>query len=253
MPFTVSHGAAVLPFRRSRLPWAALLIGSFAPDFEYFLRLDYHSRAWHYFPDVLIFCFPASVLAFCLFQAVIKRPTLRLLPLGIQARVRMQEAFPMGSREIALVLVALGLGIATHIAWDSVTHPMSWAWAHLGFLREPNVSEERLYGYRRFGFQFLQDLSSLIGLLVMAVFGVRWYRRTEPRSEGGPPLRGNWESPIAIAMLVIAVVAGMLRAHGAEHGRDMLFVIGTISCLLCELFLYGLISTLATANTPSEG
>ena len=39
MPLTIAHPAAVLPFRHSRLPISALVIGSLAPDFEYFLHL----------------------------------------------------------------------------------------------------------------------------------------------------------------------------------------------------------------------
>ena len=39
MPFTVSHVAAVLPVvgRSERLPAAALVIGSMAPDYPWFL------------------------------------------------------------------------------------------------------------------------------------------------------------------------------------------------------------------------
>jgi hypothetical protein len=35
VPFTLAHGAAALPFRRFHLVFSALLVGTFAPDFEY--------------------------------------------------------------------------------------------------------------------------------------------------------------------------------------------------------------------------
>ena len=42
MAFTVSHAVIALPFRRSRrLVFSALVVGSMAPDFEYYLRLTF--------------------------------------------------------------------------------------------------------------------------------------------------------------------------------------------------------------------
>ncbi|MEE2045837.1 DUF4184 family protein, partial [Nocardiopsis tropica] len=37
MPFTLSHVAAVLPLARTRLPPAALVVGSVVPDLPYYL------------------------------------------------------------------------------------------------------------------------------------------------------------------------------------------------------------------------
>ena len=55
MPFTLSHAAAALPFRRTRLIKSALVIGCFAPDFEYFIPLCTSRQlrpqsSWHLCP-----------------------------------------------------------------------------------------------------------------------------------------------------------------------------------------------------------
>ena len=49
MPFTVSHVAAVLPVvgRSGRLPAAALVIGSMAPDYPWFLTRGRTARLSH--------------------------------------------------------------------------------------------------------------------------------------------------------------------------------------------------------------
>src|SRR5581483_12465816 len=39
VPFTLAHPAAVLPLRRRGLVFSALVVGSMAPDFEYFFGL----------------------------------------------------------------------------------------------------------------------------------------------------------------------------------------------------------------------
>src|SRR4051794_24263241 len=79
MPFTVPHAAAVLPLRRTRLVWSAMVLGSFGPDFQYFFFMSYDSRSWHNYPDVLRFCLPFTLAAFLLFQTFIKKPVAGLL------------------------------------------------------------------------------------------------------------------------------------------------------------------------------
>lgn len=47
MPFTFAHPAAVLPFSKKQVNYisvTALILGSMAPDFEYFYTLD--RMAW---------------------------------------------------------------------------------------------------------------------------------------------------------------------------------------------------------------
>ena len=45
MPFTPAHVAAALPFRRTRLIWSALIVGTIAPDLEYYVRLNADGRS----------------------------------------------------------------------------------------------------------------------------------------------------------------------------------------------------------------
>src|ERR1700693_6652351 len=87
MPFTLSHAAAVLPLRRLNLVWSAFVIGSFAPDFEYFLRLSPESRYGHGFPGVFVFTLPTALVIFWTFHVVAKRPVVELLPTGIHRRL----------------------------------------------------------------------------------------------------------------------------------------------------------------------
>ena len=54
MPFTLSHAAASLPFRRLKPVWPALVIGTFAPDLQYFILISDEDRSGHHFPDVLL-------------------------------------------------------------------------------------------------------------------------------------------------------------------------------------------------------
>lgn len=66
MPFTLSHAAATLPIKwrlGPRADFAALAIGSMAPDFPYFLGLPVHRDVTHSLFGVLWFSLPVGMLA----------------------------------------------------------------------------------------------------------------------------------------------------------------------------------------------
>ena len=87
MPFTLSHGAAALPFRRLRLVPSALLVGTFAPDFEYFLRLAPDDRFGHTLLGTFVLTLPVALLVLWLFHRYVKLPLATLLPDAIQRRL----------------------------------------------------------------------------------------------------------------------------------------------------------------------
>ena len=137
MPFTVAHAAAVLPFRRLKPVWSAILVGSMAPDFPYIVgSLKYRSLG-HDFPGVLLFTLPASFVVLWFFHIAIKKPMAGLLPVGMQQRLSGQLGeFKFGGvRRTLAITLSIVLGIATHLVWDSFTHAYTWPWRHLVWLR----------------------------------------------------------------------------------------------------------------------
>ena len=89
MPFTVSHAAAVLPFRKLNLVWSAFIVGSMAPDFPYIVgNADYRSTWATASRACWTSRFPPLLVALWLFHNVIKRPVVGLLPVRLPARLR---------------------------------------------------------------------------------------------------------------------------------------------------------------------
>ncbi len=169
MPFTVSHAAAVLPFRRlsgGRLPLAALMIGSMSPDFPYFMPLGLDRMDTHDLSGLFGFCWPASLFCWLLYVHFLERPTVALLP------ERWRAAFPPSNREVSIrtlawASLAVILGGATHLVWDSFTHggsPVVWA---LPFLR---IEIGQWHGHVIHLYWLLQHLSSVLGLAVLAAW-----------------------------------------------------------------------------------
>jgi hypothetical protein len=245
MPFTVSHAAAVLPLRRTRLPWSALVIGSFGPDFEYFLRIEYTSRAWHYWPDVLIYCLPFTIFLYFLFHGLIQAPMTRLLPDGIQRRLHFANPYPRTLGGVAMLLAALVLGIATHLVWDAITHAYSWPWRHFAILRallfKSHVTGEV------YGFELAQMLSTAGGLLILFVFFVVWYRRT-PETAAAGTMSSPKRLGICAGLVVVAFAGGLYTAHSRLRPKDfdfpLLLVISSISWFLWEVVAYSVVTQL---------
>src|SRR5436305_117206 len=116
VPFTPAHAAAALPFRRSRLIFSALLIGTFAPDFEYLLRLAPRGRFGHTLQGALELTLPVALLVLWAFHSFIKQPVAMLLPEALRRRLpNATDKFRFGGpARFLLIIVSILVGIATH-------------------------------------------------------------------------------------------------------------------------------------------
>ena len=179
MPFTPAHIAAVLPLRRRwNFIFSALIIGSVAPDFEYFLTLGPHTQRLHTFPGVLLYTLPGAFAFFWVLQRFIKEPVLEFLPTGIAERMD-GESFRFRSlAHVALIFLSLAIGIATHLAWDAFTHENTMVTDRLAIEHSnvplPVVGPKKLYKVLQWG-------SSIAGVLIVAVYFYVWYSRTNPK------------------------------------------------------------------------
>ncbi len=236
MPFTVSHAAAVLPLRRLNLISSAFIVGSMAPDFPYVIGNTQYRDLGHRFPGLVVFTLPASLLALWLFHNVIKRPVVELLPTGMQRRIHQQTGefkFLPASRFLA-ILGSISLGILSHVAWDSFTHPYTWPWRQFAWLR--GFVHIPFVHHRLQIFAVLQYGSTIAGMLALAIWVVLWYRRSAPAVVVTRKSSPRSRFGLAVAMLVLAAIAGTVRAvliigPPASIGRAdrFLFVCGVTS------------------------
>ena len=178
MPFTISHAAAVLPLKKSRLPLAALMIGSMSPDFAYFLPVGLANTSWHDLAGILFFCLPAGLAAWLLFVRLLERPTIELLPEAWRVRVprsdprsvtRVRSFWP----SIAVIVGALPTwpGTRSRTRNTAVTEAFPALRAEVFTFHGRSI---RMYFV-------LQYLSSVIGLLALAIWARNLRRRCQPR------------------------------------------------------------------------
>jgi len=212
MPFTLAHPAAVVPLcQRLHHPElaSALVIGSMAPDFVYWVPLPIYRDMSHTIPGLLTFCLPAGFMVFCLYHLLIKRPLLALLPRAIFVRLPAPSPIPWRLRHIVLVLLAVLFGATTHIAWDAFTHSDTLMTRLLPFLETPLFTRS---GYILRVYKVLQHISTLVGCGVLALFGWRWYQRTPPREDIGGEGLATWRKAALVAWLVVPSVIGAIRS-----------------------------------------
>jgi hypothetical protein len=178
LPFTLAHPAAILPLRRY-LVLSALVVGSLAPDFRYFLNLAPRGHIGHSLKGIFIFCLPVGLAVLWIFQRIMKLPLISLAPRSHQQRLaKLAKPFRWGGAgRFALILASLLLGAISHLAWDAFTHDNGLVVRNVPDMRVP--LEE--FGTHRPLYNVLQHGSSLLGLAILVFWYWRWFKRTPPQ------------------------------------------------------------------------
>jgi len=217
MPFTVSHAVVALPFLRTPLVPAAIAIGAMTPDLPLFLRgmvPDYgmtHDFAWVPLTTVVAF------VLLLVWRCVLRPATRELLPRAAAERLpagwdagaaaAARESVSGGVVGILWLVLSLALGVASHIAWDLLTHEGRTGTQLFPALDEP-------WGPLP-GVKWLQYGSSAFGLIVLAVFALVWLSKRRPASVRRvlpDAVRWAWWVSLPVALVVASVVA--LAANG---------------------------------------
>jgi uncharacterized protein DUF4184 len=204
VPFTLSHPAAILPFRRLKpLRTMPLVLGALMPDFSHYLPTSV--RAW--FPDTHSLaaswrvCVPLclSIIACCY---LLRAPLTALM--SSRARWLCLTAIePFGRRPVEWLLAPLSIlvGAWSHLLWDSFTHGNGWmvqryAVLHANFAVGPyDTTVNRV----------LQYLSSVAGLAILAA----WYWRL-PVPDPLPPQARTGRPPTGPVLLLCAAAATLI-------------------------------------------
>ena len=172
MPFTVSHVAAVLPVigRSGRLPAAALVIGSMAPDVPWFFTGGRGAGLTHSALGVLTVDLVVGLAAVLVWWRWLHAPVRDLAPPRIGERLPVPRAVTPGLLPWAAVAVVVGA--VTHVVWDGFTHAGRWGVDLVPWLRAEHLG---LPGYK-----WAQFASGMIGGLVVVLFCARHLSRAVP-------------------------------------------------------------------------
>lgn len=220
MPFTPSHAVVALPFVRTRLVPAGIAVGAMTPDLPLFVRgmvPDYamtHDLRW--LPLTTLVAFVLLVIWRCVLRPAVRelapRPVAERLPgewdAGASASLR--EIVRGGIPAIVWLVLSLALGVATHIAWDLLTHE-----GRAGVQLFPVLDEQ--WGPLP-GVKWLQHGSSVLGLAVLALVGAVWLARRTPVAVARvlpDAIRILWWLSLPLALVVSSAIA-LVTAGGFD-------------------------------------
>lgn len=213
MPFTPAHVAAVLPVLGRRAPWvvpAAWVVGSMAPDLVYFTPVGWVRPLSHSVTGLLTLD-PALGVALLAAWWLLVGPAARdLLPRTWRSRLPVPA--PPPRKRWVWVLVGLLAGSVTHVAWDAFTHHDGVVVIRAVALREP------LLGARP-GYSVLQDASGVVGLVIVAVWGMGALRRAVPLHDDGAVLSRHERTAARFGLvgIPVALCVGIVAQGTTAH------------------------------------
>ena len=172
MPLTTAYPAAVLPLARTPLVFSALVTGSMAPDFPYFVSLSAHIRYGHTPEGIVLFCVPAGLAALWVFHSYIGPWLYRRIPERHRIAWDAAGEFRFGpANRLCLIVLSVAIGAITHVAWDSCTHGYGWTVERVAFLRIELFDSP--FGTFKV-YRVLQHGCSVLGMAALACYYLRW-------------------------------------------------------------------------------
>jgi Domain of unknown function (DUF4184) len=266
MPFTGSHPAAVLPLMRwtrgrVALVPAALVIGSMAPDLPYYVPSPFGSGLTHEAvrgvlgADVVL-----GLAVFAVWQALLAPAAVLLAPAAVRRRLHPDAG--SGLRRylrpavLAMTVVSLVVGAATHVLWDGFTHDGHWGSEHVPWLAQTHG--------RYSGAEWAQVVCSALGLVVLVVdLLLRWRRAApapvEPAAARGRRLPGLRLRAVAAGAVLGAALTGAahdgvaaLLAGGGGHSLTWHVLTGGGSAGVAAALLVAVATLLVSARRPER-
>jgi hypothetical protein len=235
MPLTFAHPAAILPFsRKSRfINFSAMVLGSMAPDFEYFLRGKPIGEIGHTFLGFLYFNLPLVTLIYFIYHIFIHHTLVTHLPTFLQDTSTKNKDSTIKLKVLVFCYSAL-FGMLTHVVWDSFTHINGFMVINMSIL----MSTFNIYGFEIPLYKFLQHGSTLFG--ITSIIGYMYYRSLSRKKhiEVSPKYKVIYWSSIFL-LTIITVLLWYLIDFVSSISYGIL-VVRIIDSALLSLFIISL-------------
>lgn len=252
MPFTFAHPAYAFPLRYINPKYfscTGLVLGSMAPDFEYFFHLEPHSRLGHSLSGLWLQAIPLSVLLAVTFHYIVKQPLALHLPslFGLDRRAfHTWGAWRLSSfGDWILFILSVVIGFGTHVTIDAATHAGGFFVDRLSFLEQTAIFHLPIYKILQYG-------SSAIGLLAVAGAIVYGLYRSNPGAEGMP--RATTRRKVLFWTVAVVVsgftVGGKLIVTDSSNTLGIL-VVAPISGFCIGIVLSSLIMKMLVTSTSN--
>ncbi|GEM_PF-292790 len=220
MPYTLAHPLYAVPLKKVApryLCTTGLLLGSMAPDLEYFVAFESNKSFGHSLQGFILLGLPLCTAFAIAFHRLMKPALVKLLPstLGLNKFARDHStAWSLTTgRDWFLFLCSLFIGFMSHRFMDAWTHNHTIFVQQIPWLRE-HIKGEYVYHWLQYGL-------SVLGLGAALLYGLwKWSRWRRRRSE---PLSGEhrayrWGMRLAVAAIATVLFMLKLKSGPSAHG-----------------------------------
>jgi len=182
MPFTFAHPLYAYPLKYIKPKYfslTGLVLGSMAPDFEYFMMLEPYSWIGHSMAGLFFEALPLCTLLALIFHYIVKDALAIHLPSIYHLDERayyMRGSWSMrGPFAWLIFLGSVAVGFLTHVLIDAFTHVGGYFVTRYPMLREAVVWNIPAY-------KILQHSFSLLGLIVIGYVILSNLHRSYPNN-----------------------------------------------------------------------
>ncbi len=216
MPFTFSHPAIILPLLKlgkNKVSATALVAGSMAPDFEYFINFQMKQIHGHTTAGILYYNLPLTLLLCFGFHYLVRDALIHYAPTIIKSRWCHYIGYDWKNRwrtSWKIILISALIGISSHLFWDSFTHPNRLMTNTFSILR----SDISIMGITMEIHDFLQLFCSLLGLMAIGFVII-----TEPVKQ---EFRSGFRTKIIFWLLVIIVALTVVLLRDCQNLSDFI-------------------------------
>lgn len=172
MPFTFAHPAVVLPLgiRKNRhIDFSAAVVGTMAPDFEYFIHFRPFQTVGHTIQGQFYFNLPLIFMVTFIFHNLIKEAAISNLPSPYCKRYAFLKygRWKIDSLRSFIVFCYSALfGAFTHIFWDGFTHSTGFFVGSIKLLS----NSKAVLGRSIPVYKLIQHGSTLMGFFLIAEY-----------------------------------------------------------------------------------
>lgn len=180
MPFTFAHPAAVAPIYekvKSHVDLTALILGSMAPDFEYFIRFKPLGLIGHGVLGMLYFNLPLCILFAYIFHKIVKRQLIIHMPKPLDDFLIKNCLLPYNNwclksvRDFVVFSYSAIIGMVTHVLWDGFTHKGAFFVSKIAVL----TTKVSILGRGIPVYKLLQHGSTALGFIIIYIWAYKKY------------------------------------------------------------------------------
>lgn len=243
MPFTFSHPTYAFPLKYIKPKYfsvTGLILGSMAPDFEYFIMLEPYRSIGHSILGLIIQAIPLSIITAFIFHRLVKEQIVLHLPsiFGLNQRAYnlLGDWKLKNLRDWLIFICSIIIGFISHITIDACTHVSGYFVIYFAFLREVIFYNLPLYKVLQYGL-------SIFGLIFALVFILIKLFKSNLNLKEAPKVPKNQKLLFWLTVALVSFfVTGLKLIFTSSSNMIGILIVAPISGMVLGILLISFIS-----------